>query len=85
METVCVGGIWFCKHGERKEVICFESRKTDHRAVWICSDESMWDKDGAQIIEITSEGKETLKAVYDAKQGLFIPVDWNGGLNENIG
>lgn len=30
---------------------------------------------GAQMIEITSEGKEILKAVYDAKQGLFVLVD----------
>lgn len=35
---------------------------------------------GAQMLEITSDGKEILKAIYDAKQGLFIPVNWKGDL-----
>lgn len=32
-------------------------------------------EDGAQIIEIGKDGKETLKAIYDVDFGRFIPIE----------
>lgn len=32
-------------------------------------------EDGAQLIEIGKDGKETLKAIYDVDFGRFIPIE----------